>query len=600
MRRWPSRVLQAFAFLLVLGLIALVVAPIFKRTDTLGIHDWDQMEAHRYLAVKTIKRFHQFPFWDPYSCGGHTWWGGVESGTTIVSPWLPTYLMLSLPWGLRVEVVGMALFGAVGAWLLASRFTKSAGLRLFVVAAYAVNSRWAAQASMGHTWHLYYAWVAWALFFLDRALELRATDGTPNPRSRFRNVVLLGATLALMVYTGAIYPLPQTVIILGIYAAVCARASRSWRPLGILAASGFISLGLAAPRLLPLMDSLRRYPRLVDSPESMDLSAFIGVFTTREGDPRPTLGPWGWHEFGIYTGMVPFLLMLCAPFLVRHARERALASAGVVCVLLGFGRFHKYAPWALFHDHLPIFESQHVPSRWLYPALLVLLVAMAGVIERFLARQPRRLLLDVALVSIGACVALDVGLEAQHPLVNAFTRNVPKVEESLGPFHQDKSAPPELRYSEGDWAPPALPAMMNNTGVIDCGTFPGLHLQLHDRTGHVTGIGARGRTEHDYHGEVWTTGDGHAAIESWTPNRVAVHYYGVSPGDVVALNQNWDPGWHASGGDVVPWRDVVAARVSSASGTVEFRYRPTFLLVGLAVLLMTLASIFLYARSERR
>src|SRR5436305_7411315 len=103
MRRISSILLNAFTVLLGLGAIALVVAPLFIFKDTYGVHDWDQMEAHRYLAVKTLKSFHQIPFWNPYSCGGHTWWGGLESGTNLVSPFLPFYLLVSLPWALRLE-----------------------------------------------------------------------------------------------------------------------------------------------------------------------------------------------------------------------------------------------------------------------------------------------------------------------------------------------------------------------------------------------------------------------------------------------------------------------------------------------------------------
>src|SRR5450432_503542 len=200
-----------------LGLIALVIAPICKPLDTYGVHDWDAMEAFRYITVKSIKDFHQFPFWNPYNCGGHTWWAGPESGSNVISPWLPAYLLLSFPLALRVEVIGAALLGTTGMWMLAGRFTKSPGARLICSAVF-LDGRWGLQISVGHMWHLYYAWLPWALFFLDRALAMRE----PATRSRFREVVCLAVTLAMMVYTGAIYPLPHTVIVLVTYAAVCA------------------------------------------------------------------------------------------------------------------------------------------------------------------------------------------------------------------------------------------------------------------------------------------------------------------------------------------------------------------------------------------
>ena len=71
-RRWAQIALDVFSVILALGAAALVVAPVFMTMTGLGGHDWDPMETDRFLAIKTIKSYHQFPFWNPYSCGGHT------------------------------------------------------------------------------------------------------------------------------------------------------------------------------------------------------------------------------------------------------------------------------------------------------------------------------------------------------------------------------------------------------------------------------------------------------------------------------------------------------------------------------------------------
>lgn len=594
--RWVHGGLSAFCFLLLLGAVALVVAPLFMQPGTYGGHDWDQMTAHRYLAVKTIKQFHQFPFWDPYSCGGHTWWGGLESGTNLVSPWLPAYLWLPLPAALRVEIVGAAALGAVGSWALAGRFTRSPGIRLLCAVAFALNSRWAWQISVGHVWHLYYAWTPWALFFFDRAVALRQ----PASRSPLREVVLLAVTMAMMVYMGGIYPLPQTAIVLGIYAVGCAVASRSWRPLTLLAGAGGLAFAFAAPRLLPILEMLRRFPRLVDSPESMDLAGFLAVFTAKGDEPHAAVGPWGWHEFAIYVGWVPLLAMLAAPLLARRARERSLVAAGVFCLVLAFGRFSPYAPWGLLHDRLPVFASQHVPSRWLYPAVLLLLVAMAAILERWIVRAPRRVWLEVSLVFLGAYFALDIGLEAQRPIVGAFGRPAPSVAESTVGFHQEKTAPAGLSYAGADWTTPSLPAMMANVGVISCGTFPGLHDYYRDRLGRVPGLGAKGTGEAAYAGETHLVGPGSAEIESWTPNVMIVHYSGATPGEVLALNQNWDPGWRADGRATFASSDLVATNVDATSGEITFRYRPPWFVLGCVLMFGAIFGLIFASRRRAR
>ncbi|HEY6458658.1 MAG TPA: hypothetical protein VIY73_00865, partial [Polyangiaceae bacterium] len=295
---WVLAITSVLAWGVILGMIGFVLAPTMGTRDTIGSHDWDQMESHRYLVTKTILAFHQFPFWNPYACGGHPNWGGFESGTTVVSPWFPFYLTMTLPHALRVEVWGMAVISAIGAWLFASLFTKSHTIRALAVVAFAVNGRWALQITSGHTWHLVYGLTPWVLYFYDRAVGADPSRGPP----RRRHVVLCGAFLALMVYTGGIYPLPETILTVALYGVFLAATTRSPRPVVVGLAAGGISLGLAAPKLLPVLEVLLKHPRLVDSTETLDFSAFVDVLTSHEQDMtsfHPGINAWGWHEWGM-------------------------------------------------------------------------------------------------------------------------------------------------------------------------------------------------------------------------------------------------------------------------------------------------------------
>src|SRR5579859_4030286 len=101
---WGRLAGSVLAWGIVLGTIAIVVGPVFHDIHSLGTHDWDQMASHRYLLYKSVHSYGQFPFWNPYGCGGHPSWAGIESGTTIVSPWLPFYLFAPLPIALKVEI----------------------------------------------------------------------------------------------------------------------------------------------------------------------------------------------------------------------------------------------------------------------------------------------------------------------------------------------------------------------------------------------------------------------------------------------------------------------------------------------------------------
>jgi hypothetical protein len=590
---------------IVIAMVLFVVGPALVDRTTLGTHDWDQMESHRYLLWKSVRLYGQFPFWNPYGCGGHPSWGGIESGTTIVSPWLPFYLFAPLPIAIKVEVLGTALISAAGTWLLAGRFTRSAALRAFVCAVFVVNGRWALQTAAGHSWHLYYAWTPWALYFFDRASGCGERGAFVAPPVRWRDVVLCGASIAMMVYTGGIYPLPQSILTLGLWSVVLAVGYRTLRPVVVAVAAGLLSFGLSAPKLLPVLDVVRRFPRLVDSTETMDLHAFIVMFTSRDqgfsSHPAP-VSPYGWHEWGIYIGWVAFLALVAGVVFARGRREQGLKAVGLVLVLLGFGAFDEYAPWPLLHKTVPIFKSQHVPMRWLYPATLVLAIVFASMLERGLRRlKGARPVGEVVLLACAAWVAWDVAQVAQLPMAQMFRSHMPKIQERTGDFHTEAHVSGEYQYDGVSYGQATLPSEMANVGQMQC-MFSCFTVFVRDEHGQMKGLGAKGRGDPAYKGEAYTeSGNGKAKLEIFTPNVMTVHVDDGTPGDFVALNQNWDTGWRVNGEPAMNLHDVPAARIDRPNQTFVFRYRSAYWGVSLVIFTLTAGGIvFLYVRRRAR
>jgi hypothetical protein len=324
----PRAAAACIAAVTIFAAVFVVVLPWLRVTHTLGFHDWDAQVSHRYLVKQSLLEHGEMPFWNPYACGGFPAWGYVEAGTILVSPWLPAYLTLPMPLAIRVEVIGMALLGAIGAYAAASRFTKSHAARALVVALWAVNGRWGLQTAVGHSWHLAYAFLPWALFFFERARQ------TP---SKALDVGLLGASFAALVYSGGIYPLPHTVLALGLYALLLGVLDKSLKPLMILAIGGLCGIGLAAPKLLPMLDVFGKAPRLVGSTETLDLGAFLTLLISPDQSyfSRPArVTPYGWHEWGMYISLPGVLILGFGVLLVQGKRESALKVAGVMLGVL--------------------------------------------------------------------------------------------------------------------------------------------------------------------------------------------------------------------------------------------------------------------------
>ena len=157
-----------------------------------------------------------------------------------------------------------------------------------------------------------------------------------------------------------------------------------------------------------------------------------------------------------------------------------------------------------------------------------------------------------------------------------------------------------MRYDVEDWAPPNMPSMIANVGVLQCDTFPGLHSYYRDKQDHTEGLGAVPRGDPRYQGEVFTaSGTGWADIETWSPNVVTVSVRGARPGDTLVMNQNWDPGWRANGRAALDYTDRVATTIRSADEVVTFRFIPRYFGLGCLVLVLAVAGLVWMSRVRR-
>jgi hypothetical protein len=582
------------------AMVLLVVSPLLLHPWALGQHNWDQMNTQREVVVQTIQRFHQFPFWDPFTCGGHPAWGSLESDPIVVSPWLPVYLVAPLAIAIRFEIIVSAIVGALGAWRLSSRFTESHAVRVLFVVITVVNSRWAMQVGAGHTWHLLYGLLPWILYFLDCAIDPK----TPR-REAVPQVIIASVLLALMAYGDGIYPVPHTAFAVAMYGAILAKNRRSARPLYAVAAFGITAIGLAAPKLVPLFEQLQRFPRIIKSDEAIWPQYIPAIFTRRVGD-YAAVGEFVsgamWHEWGLYLGWPALVGLAVAIFTSRGDRERALKWVGFLLFsFVALAGPHPLTPWRLLHL-LPLFKSQHAPSRWLYASITVLACCGASGVDRWLRHIGARRPGAEALLGFAAlAIAIDMGLVARDGFASSFNWPSPAVPATYGAFHIEHRLAPRPDYKVGLWDVSTLPAVLENVGTLECDTDNGLHSTHRDPEGRMPGVGAYADDDPDYRGEAYVVE--HAAtatVTSFTPNEVHVRVQGAQPGDHLVLNQNWDPGWNADGVPTAPLKDAVATVLTKSDQSVVFRYWPRTLGTGLCVGALTLVAVGVALLMSRR
>lgn len=581
--------LVAWAAVVPILLLAIwIFAPFFADVRAMGFQDWDSQAAYRYVTVLALRRG-QLPWWNPWFCGGFPAWGYAEGATNLVSPFAPLYFLFSFPLALRLEAVSATLVGVLGAFLLAGRFTRSPAWRAFVAAIWMLGSRWALQVASGHMWHLAYAWTPFVLYFLDRAID----------EQRRTWAAAAGATMALMVYVGGIYPYPHTLMVLSVYALGRAVAGRTRRPLGLFLFSSFGSIGLAAPKLLPVLATMSRFPRLIESNEPVSLHSVWVMLTARQQgfDFYPHLPLrvfWVWWEWGAYVGVAGVLALLAALAVGWTPRLVAFKVTALACVVLSLGQ----SIWLLVH-HLPLFSSQHLPARLLFLAVLLLaLVLAAGVEESWARFARRRRWAEGAALAIVCLYGIDLATVSRQATVAPFRLQVPPVV-SRGSFEQEKfqhyrygkpTVGPELR-DRYEWPAKIIyPSMLSNTGMVTCYGIP-----LEAKSNVV------GSDQPEFRGLVsLASGSGRAKVIRWTPNAVTVHVTGASAGDRLVYDMNFDPGWRADGAPAENWGGLVGAKVTSGDEFVEISYRPKGLTAGLVIFVLTVVGQGLLLARERR
>ncbi len=297
-----------------------------------------------------VLRYGEFPLWNPWHCGGVFLFGDPQA-----QAYSPLFWLL-LPFG---TTVGSKLFlilhsaaGFSGMYVLARRL-----LRVSVVAAAMAALAWAGSgffawhASGGHSAFLPFYFAPWLLLAWRQAVL------------QWRWSSAVAALMAFVLLEGGVYPFPYFCLLLlfdGLVQMTDPR--RRW---GVVRA-GLVTLplmlALGSFRLIPILHTLRRYPRPTAGDDKLTLGEFIDMFTLRDYDYRVPGHEYVWAEYGAFVGWLAFLLGFVG--LVLAVRRRpSLVIGALIFGGLALGRVTEWHPWSLLHS-LPVYGSLRVPSRF--------------------------------------------------------------------------------------------------------------------------------------------------------------------------------------------------------------------------------------------
>jgi len=548
------------ALLRVAGLLALFAAlavghtwPYFKGLDSTSlVREWIVLQSAAETSRRTLLDHQQLPQWDPWRCGGapHL----ANPVVDVLSPWVALQAVLGVAPALRLHVYAHLLLAMLGAWWWARRRGLGAVPALGTALSFGLCGAFVSSVAWGHAFLLPAAYLPLLMVAYEAA------------RERLAAAVGAGAVIALMIYEGGFAQAQLAALMLGLRVVVDVAAAprQAARPLLTLLISAAVAFGLAAPKLIPTLLFAQSLPLPLPKRDALILSQLIDLFLSRDTSHWVKGLTYERYEYFAYMGPLVVLAALWGLWRARQAPFKELyAVAGLLCLLL-IGDQGTWFPYHWFAEQAVLRWLIKVPSR--LPIGLGLLLALVygyalDHIERRLGARWPRLPWRYGLLALVLLAAADMVWVAQGQWHHQPFAGDP-VQREAGAFS----------LADGDRAS-QYRLLMANTGTIRCHQLTPVNISPRLRRGIVP--------------PVWLEqeGAGSVSLERFSPNRLWIDV-ALERDATLLVNQNWSPGWRATGElpvQVEAVEGLLALRVEAGQGRLVLEYRTPGLLAGLVL-----------------
>jgi hypothetical protein len=339
--------------------------PALRDPSSTGFGDWQMIQHNWEAAFVALARFHEWPLWDPFHCGGVSILRNPES--QLYSPWFLLAFPLGTVLAVKLMLLGHVAFGLTGMyWLARRRYRLHAIAAALCAVAWGCSGRFAWDGAGGHATFLPFAYAPWLVYFVHRR------------RVPAQEVALTAGILVLTLFEGGTYPLPYFGLMLALELILRARRGAPSASVRFAALVALLLALAGAIRFVPIALALREFPRQVPNSDALTLTDVLQMLTLRRHGWKTPGHPFVWAEYGSYIGWPALLLAALGLLYVLRRGPRHLLIGLALYGLLMLGNFSDYAPFSLLH-HFPVYDSLRVPSRFaiLFTFYLALLAGHA-------------------------------------------------------------------------------------------------------------------------------------------------------------------------------------------------------------------------------
>lgn len=559
--------------MLVVSILGLLFAllyfwPLLFSKGGFGIQDWDQNFAWNEFTRISILKYHQFPQWNPYRCGGLPHFGNPEVG--VLSLQTALVLFFGTVWGIKTSIVIYISIGFLGFYIYAKQKLNTEASFLAALL-YAFSGITASFLSTGMVVFIVLAFVPYIILFYEKGM------------SSWKSLFAASFLFALSYYNGYHIPLLVSVYIV-CYSAIICFATKSLKPIVRLIVFGIVSALFMLPKLILVIELMQASPVKPIDHSGYSLFQLINVLVNPfqdlyhdKGIPRYS---WKVDEAAFYIGVPAFILFILS-FLRKKWDNAALVTLSLFFFLLLFAfGYQSFIPLYPLMRELPILDSFRVAQRFRFVLIIPLSLMVGQGLQQILDKFSQRIQRIIAICIIGI-IGVDL-LYFAHS--NYFSQtliyevNIPPPQKEFSQVrfshYESRLVPGTIPKKYADTHAFSMwsfeyPTQLENKGVINCSDTV-MNLKR-----------AAGKDMRAYRGE-WHLQNkgGNLKVIRWTPQEIELRVNLTKVlSDIVIVNQNYYPGWYVyvdDGPAQVPhdWNKLLSIPIKEKTKKVIFKYEP--------------------------
>lgn len=542
-------------------LVLLLTVNLSSHLNNIGRGDWDIFYFYNEVPQITIFQYHQFPLWNPYSCGGMPMLANPQS--RFLSPSLIFSSIFGVVVGMKLELIFGLFFGMIGMYLLGRYLKMSWPLVIVPGIIFGLNGSLALHLTEGHFTFLPLIYFPYVFLFFLKSFD------------KMKYIMVSSLFMGVAFLQGGGYIVIFFFLFLVFFCFFKTFQTRSGRPLGMLLILFLAVFLWAAPKLLPMLELGEHHSRATSLGGYIPLRLMKDIFLSRRQEMggiaiKEFSNNIGWWEIGAYLGHGVVIIYLLS--FVFALDQYPILFSSLLCLVFSLGNFVSFSLWSLLHK-FPFFNSMYNSTRML-PVFIFPVSIMCGfVLERIPKNFPWRsiiiltitLFLAIDLLCVGRGIFSDA-IRAQtvdrdhqirfsHPQLRGF-----------GNFKQTYVSQEESRRN-GAWS--ALhDAVLKNEGVINA--YEPVSIENK----------AIANTFNNYKGEYYLTRAGLINLLSWSPNKISF-LVDTATNNRLVINQNYDRDWKTQEGlKVESFKGLLSVVLHAGQNKVTFIYQPLSFIIG--------------------